>query len=222
MPSSSYVFFDFDKTLICKDSFKLLFSYLIKKSPYKAINLLLFLPVFILLFFFVEKRKLLKSYLLWTLIFFGSQKSILKNLNYFGTAQKNIWFQDAIIEMERLKKENFRIVIISASGQKWVRSLFHDIPIKPNLILGSKLKYFLGGLIFSSYNCREKMKLFRIKELGLDTVNWERGYSDHPDDIPFLKLCKSVFVISPKKKNIAYFEKNLNDYKILKWKRLHS
>lgn len=217
MPSPSYVFFDFDKTLICKDSFKLLFSYLLKKSPHKIINLLLFLPFFIILLFFVEKRKLFKSYLLFSVTFLENRRSILKKINSFGKTQNGLWFQEAILEMEKIQKENYHIVIVSASGQKWIRSLFQNIPIKPKIILGSRLKYCFGGILFSSYNCRSEKKLWRIKELGLSNLEWAKGYSDHPDDIPFLKICKERYLISPKKKHLETFQKEINLFQIKKW-----
>jgi phosphatidylglycerophosphatase C len=214
-----YAFFDVDGTVISKDSFRLILKEGLRLQPWRVLLLALFLPVFFVTVLLRLDKKYAKSCTLWSLTVFKSRKEAIQFLDKVVDSWiDKIWFQEVNDEIAELRKQGYGICFVSASGQFWVRKMVAAKVSVPFVIIGSKLGFFAGGIIFRSKNCYEIEKLHRIHErLGHDLL-WRHGYSDHPADIPMLDRCEKRHLISPTPHHLEQFEKRFTGhYQVRNW-----
>ena len=218
----SYAFFDFDGTLIAQDSFLILLKAGLKKQPWRVLFIILFSPVLLSTGIFKLDKTLAKSLLLWSITVFKGKKGALQffHKTVLEISDK-IWFTQAVEQFEKLKNENIEIVIISASGQTWIRALLRSKFTKNRLIIGSRLGFCLGGVILKSKSCYKEEKISRIHEMLGDNFIWHSAWSDHIADLPMLKKSALRYIICPKNKHLEIFDQELNgQYTLLKWTTL--
>ena len=215
----SYAFFDFDGTLISQDSFLILLKESLKRQPWRLLPLLLFSPILFFTGIFKLDKTLAKSLILWSMtIFLGKLKAIQFLKNTLPEKYPQIWFQQALEHLEALKKQNIEVVIVSASGQIWVRSYLKNKFQKNRLIIGSKLQFFCGGVILKSKNCYHEEKIKRIQALLGEDILWHSAWSDHIADLPMLKKASLRYIVCPKKSHLKIFQKELNNkFTLLNW-----
>lgn len=213
-------FFDFDGTLIANDSFMLILKASIRQQPWRLALFFLFSPILFATLIFKLEKSLAKSTLLWsTTVLRGKINSIKFLKNTISEKSKEIWFNDAVEQFEKLRQENVEVVIISASGALWIRAILKDKFKHTKVIIGSRLQFFLGGVILKSKNCYEEEKLNRIQECLGDKFVWHSAWSDHIADLPMLKKAPLRYIICPKKKHIQIFDRELEkNYILLNWK----
>lgn len=216
---ASYAFFDFDGTLIAQDSFLILLQAGLKKQPWRIFFIILFSPILLSTQIFKFEKTLAKSLLLWSLTVFKSKKNAIHFLQKSICNKSNqIWFQEALAEFEKLKQQNVDIIIVSASGNTWIRALLRKKYKHIRLIIGSKLGFFLGGVILKSKNCYKEEKLKRIDEILGENFHWHSSWSDHIADLPLLKKAPLRYVICPRNKHKIIFDQEFNkNYILLKW-----
>jgi len=87
------------------------------------------------------------------------------------------------------------------------------------IIIGSKLKLFLGGVVFASPNCYDTEKVSRIRARLGANLEVHSGWTDHPADIPMLNLAERKNVICPKSKHMTHFERAFGQdgYSLRRW-----
>lgn len=215
----SYAFFDFDGTLIAQDSFLILLKTGLRQQPWRILFIILFSPILLSTAIFKFDKTLAKSALLWSLtVFRGKKNSIFFLQDSVCKKMDQIWFEQSLAEFEKLKKEGVEIIIVSASGATWIRALLRNKFKNSKLIIGSKLGFFFGGVILKSKNCYQEEKLKRIEEILNKNFIWHSAWSDHIADLPMLKKAPLRFIISPKKKHLPIFKRELKDnYTLLPW-----
>ena len=219
MQPPRYAFFDFDGTLICQDSFLTLLKKTLKREPWRIFFILLISPILILTGMFKLEKSMAKSAILWSLTFGKSKRNCARYLRNILVPESNsLWFQEANQVFEKLNSEGIEIVIVTASGQTWVRGMLHGKYNKFKIIIGSKLTFFAGGVILKSKNCYNEEKIKRIHEALGNNFIWQSAWSDHIADLPMLLKSNERYIICPKTKHLKTFEKELhNNYKILNW-----
>ena len=99
----------------------------------------------------------------------------------------------ALIEMDRLRKEGFQLVIVSASAENWIRSFAKRMSAE---LVATRLQV-KNGLItgkLEGKNCKGRQKVIRIRE------RWDLGsydeiyvYGDSPADKPMMALATRSF-----------------------------
>jgi len=212
--------FDFDGTLVAKDTLVSLLSHGFKTQPWRVIFLLLFCPIIITTVLLKLDRSIAKSVMLWSVTCFKTKK---QTVNFLTKSVKkeceNLWFKEGVPILHKLYEENKDIIIATASGQIWIRALLREKFPKAKMIIGTKLRFFMGGVILASKNCRNHEKLRRIREqLGSD-FDWESSWSDHTADLPILKAATNPYIVSPKDKHLETFKKEFGEHmKVLIWK----
>lgn len=213
--------FDFDGTLVTKDTFLILLKTGFKSQPWRCLLLILLCPIFLINFLIGGDRSLPKSVFLWCLTAFKTKKQMIQFLTQTVEASNElIWFQEGFETIQKLKDQQTKIVIATASGQIWVRALLRKKFPKANLIIGTKLKFFACGVVLSGKNCRDKEKLRRIQTQLGNHFAWESSWSDHLADTPILKAAHTPYIICPKPKHIPIFQKEFGEnVKILNWNR---
>lgn len=221
--ATKYAFFDFDGTLIAKDSFQTLQKYTLRTEPWRVFLLPLALCVYLYLTpFFGFDKSPLKSSLLWAMTFGKTKRQCVQFLK--TVAQQDVarlFFSEVSATFAKLKQQNVRLIVISASGPLWIRAALAQEGLRPHTIIGTRLGFFLGGVIFTSKNCYKHEKLRRIRHtLGSDFI-WHSSWTDHPADIPLLQQAphQARHLICPKSKHMASFLSALGpDLYVLYWK----
>jgi HAD superfamily hydrolase (TIGR01490 family) len=99
----------------------------------------------------------------------------------------------AVEEIKRLQKENFVVVIVSASPENWICHWCNE----NNLILiASKLEVINGSITgkISGKNCHGQEKVRRILEnYSIDEFDEIYAYGDTKGDLPMLELATKPF-----------------------------
>lgn len=216
----TYAFFDFDKTLISKDSFLLLLKYGFVQQPWRLIFIMLLWPILLLSALLRWDKALPKSMLLWSVTCFKGKKGSAQFFKQFVAKHMDLyWFKQVEDEFQKLRKENIEIVVISASGAYWVRhALAHMTKSPLRLVIGSQLGFFMGGVIYKSKNCYKEEKIQRIDALLGKNFTWHSSYSDHIADLPLLKKACHRFLVNPTQAHLPTFKCQLQEnYTILSW-----
>jgi phosphatidylglycerophosphatase C len=214
-----YAFFDFDGTLISQDSFLYLLKTGLRQEPWRLVFLLCVSPVVILTFLFKLNKTVAKSCVLWSLTVFRGKRATLAFFHKtMSEMVSQVWFEQALGQLESLREQGVEIVIVSASGLPWIRSLLRHRFREAKLIIGTRTRFFCGGVICASWNCYQEKKLLRIEELLGSNFEWHSAWSDHIADLPMLKKAPLRYIISPKKKHLKIFDRELDqNYTLLNW-----
>lgn len=219
MELKRYAFFDFDGTLIAQDSFLILLRQGLCMQPWRVLFLPPILPIVLATYVFKLDRTLIKSLLLWSLTFGRTRKGSVRFLNKtMELAVERTWFTQAVPIFNALSDDNIELVVVSASGQMWVRAALRKKYTKFKRVIGSRLGFYLGGVILKSKNCYQAEKLVRIREeLGTE-FTWHSAWSDHTADIPMLQQAPLRYLICPREKHMAQFAESLSgQFQICHW-----
>ncbi|MEG0133954.1 MAG: HAD-IB family hydrolase [Clostridium sp.] len=205
--------FDVDFTITKKETLMQFFKYMILKNK-KNIK---FLPraVFAGVMYgasIYDEKKVKETFLKF--IDGVSEEELSKLVKgFYDDVLKNILYEDAIKMMRDLKSQGFKIYLISASPEFYLKELYAIEEV--DLIIGTKF-LFEGGKFarkMDGFNCKgeEKVKrLMTVIEKENLNVDFENSYmfSDSLSDKPLLDLVGKAYLINYKKKH---------DFEILKW-----
>jgi hypothetical protein len=195
------IVFDFDKTLTYKDT---LIGYYIFVSNK---NYLFIFKMFIYLFYMVLAK----------IKFVSNDKLKMKGVNLFlkgqnimKLKQKSIEYSEKII-LNKLyfnydfKNLNERIIIVSASFQDYIYSLF---PENVNVI-GSKLKIKDNKVIHLDFNCYSERKVEILMKKGILEI--DILYTDSISDLPLANISKKIILV---KKDITKIFFSIEKFKL--------
>jgi phosphatidylglycerophosphatase C len=219
MQQPRYAFFDFDGTLISQDSFVVLWLKTFRKAPWRLLLLMLLSPFLLCAIFLRLDKAYVKSCVLWSLTCGrGKKNAVIFLRETLLCDQKISWFLEVEKTFSLLKEQGIEIVVITASGQIWVRALLRQKFQHLRMIVGSQLGFFAGGVVLKSKNCFGKEKIVRIHQLLGQNFSWHSAWSDHLADLPLLLHAPSRYIICPKKRHLHGFSRGLKtNFKILKW-----
>lgn len=137
----------------------------------------------------------------------GKTQSEMDDLarDFFRQSQSQRFFHDGFKELCRLRGEGYRIVVVSASPEVYMRVLPEFLPVDDVLFTTCSLDQngcYTGDV---GVNCKGNEKVLRIesylKERGLSIDRaHSRGYGDSPSDAPMLLLTDAPMLVNPKKK----------------------
>lgn len=183
-------FFDFDGTLYKKDSTVTFCLYCYKKKPF----LIWFLCIQVF-YLFLYKLKLI-SIEKFKEGFFGflnyiKEDRINKLLEDFWDKELNSFMNNDIVEhLQRLKKDNIEIFIISASPEFLLKKPKEQLGA--HTLLGTKMN-IKPKVKIKGNNCRGIEKKNRLEESVGSNYNIIEAYSDNYDDGHLLNIsAKSV------------------------------
>lgn len=134
--------------------------------------------------------------------------------DFYRDVLSNILYDDAIKMMRDLKKQGYKIYLISASPEFYLNEFYQYKEV--DKIIGTKFKFKDKKFIreMDGLNCKGEEKVKRLmEELKKDNIQVDfKGsymFSDSLSDKPLLDLVGHPYLINFKKKN---------DIEILKWK----
>lgn len=203
MTMRKIAFFDFDDTLVPKDSMKRLIFFCIKKHPLSGIHLFKIMGLGIL-------------YYLKRISFLPLKEAIIFPLNILSSKELKLFYQQCLIpnyyknvleELYQKKSEGYLIYLVTASPEAYMQ--YTDLPI--DKLIGTNTKKIDGKHRIIGQNCKDKEKVFRIqcvlKEEKM-TIDYDNsyGYSDSVTDLPMLRLVKHRIRINKKDGSMSQFE----------------
>jgi phosphatidylglycerophosphatase C len=185
--------FDFDGTITNRDTFIDFFKFVYGNGKI-WILFVKFFPFIILYFLKMYSGRKLKELFLKDLIKgWDSAKFEKEAVNYYENRFKSILKDSAMSEIEKLKAEGAKIVVVTASAEEWVKPFSNHNGID---LVATKLEMkngFYTGKILGQ-NCRGEEKVRRISEKYdkslFDTV---LAYGDSSGDKEMLEFATKGF-----------------------------
>lgn len=200
--------FDFDKTLIKKDSFRL-FSSLASDKTWKKITVL-FLAI-------CQKLNLIsnscyKESVLKTVWVSKEEQRKELFLEEFYKALKRIENKSVLDALKKHLEIGDKVVVISASPlfylEPYVRLWSDKIEV-----MGTKYRAFDGKVeLFNLYGDQKVLYAKEVIQKMKPNIVWV--YTDHISDLPLIKLADKVRVINPTSKLIKKLNQLKIDYEI--------
>ena len=219
---TSVVLFDFDKTIVNKDTGYCFIVYALHRNVFRSILAILVLPLAWIPYLSDRSRYLGNSLFLW-LATVGINTNRLTELKQefiadFVTAPTFRLFKDAITTIEQHMNNGHQIIIVSGSSEWMVKDTLRALDLPQIDIIASTEKYMLGGLV-SGFHCYAQNKVTAVqKSLNLDAYSSIIGYSDSVSDIPMLSLCSDKHIVNPSAASKRRFSKTFgNDFKMHMW-----
>ena len=124
--------------------------------------------------------------------------------DFFRDVQSKFFFKQGLQELEQLRAKGVKIVVVSASGDLYMKVLPEFIPV--DAVISTVCEVSDG--IYSGKigkNCKAEEKVSRIQAwlnaqgLSIDKEN-SAGYGDSPSDAPMLLLTAQPNLVNPKRK----------------------
>ncbi|AVP54273.1 HAD-IB family hydrolase [Clostridium tetani] len=134
---------------------------------------------------------------------------------FYEKRLKNILYSDALATIKNFKKEGYKIYLISASAEFYLKELYNIKEV--DKIIGTRFEIKNGkytGKIYGE-NCKGEEKVLRLKKYlkqeGLD-VDFKKSYmfSDSLADLPLFRAVGNPYLIN--------FKKEHETIKRLSWK----
>lgn len=204
MEKTAFVFTDFDDTLAKGDSILPYLLYCIRRG-------------------LAPRRQLLKAafaFLRWKLqpstgraakevsLSYIAGRSVTEMddiaRDFFRTVHQKDFFREGVKEMQALRDKGVKVVVVSASGDVYMRVLPEFLPCDEVICTVCEVKdgVYTGKV---GKNCKGDEKVRRInawlqeRNLTIDK-DASSGYGDSPSDAPMLLLTASPVLVNPKKK----------------------
>lgn len=206
--------FDIDFTLTKKETSIELYKYMVKKNKKLIKHLPNHLLTGILYGIKVFNAQQTKERFLKFLD--GVEEKELQNIvkDFYKERLSSILYEDGIDMIRKLKKEGYKIYLISASPEFYINELYNIKEV--DKIIGTKFRIKDGFFIpeVEGFNCKGEEKVKRLmEELEKDKVevDFKNSYmfSDSLSDLPLLNLVGKGYLINYKKSH---------ELEILKWR----
>jgi HAD superfamily hydrolase (TIGR01490 family) len=207
--------FDVDYTLTKRETLVEFYMFMLRKKP----GLIKHLPrtlkaAFFYIFKIIDLKRAKESFIAFTEGIYDNEMNRLVK-EFYEKRLSSILYKDAIEMMRKLKREGFKIYLISASAEFYLKELY-NIP-EVDKIIGTrfKLENDIHKGIMVGENCKGIEKVNRLmEELKKENieVDFKNSYmfSDSLSDLPLFDLVGNPFLIN--------YKKTHEKIKILKWK----
>jgi phosphatidylglycerophosphatase C len=213
--------FDFDKTIVNKDTGAHFIRYYLARDKWRLVLAGLVAPLVAGLFLSCKTRYLAISAFLWLATCGLSKRQIALRYRDFWQCFTNhrggCSYPAALAALAKHRQAGHDILIISGTPATLVRQIMRQIAPAEQIILGSKVSFCWGGLVVYQH-CYRHFKLAVARAAGLNSRLWRYGYSDSYVDIPLLSQCEERFLVNPSKKTLAKSYRAFGkDIKVLHW-----
>ncbi|MEI6605886.1 MAG: HAD-IB family hydrolase [Verrucomicrobiota bacterium] len=199
MPPSGIALFDLDGTLLAWDTQLLFRHHVIRREPWRALLLLVFLaslPLFPILKLGGLKRAFL-SYL-WRM----PAATLAAHARSFAAAIVPTFYPELREALENHRRQGHLLILSSASPQFYVAEIGRALGF--NLALGTELPIFSScPLLPKLLNHKGAAKVERLYQLlpapyfADGKLLHSHGYTDSRADLPMLALCHTASVVNP-------------------------
>ncbi|GAA0107062.1 HAD-IB family hydrolase [Clostridium tertium] len=206
--------FDVDYTITKKETLMQLYKYVIKRDigNIKFLPRALYSGIMYSIKVYDEKR-VKESFLKFIDGIDENDLAILVK-DFYSDVLENILYKDAIKMMKDLKSQGYKVYLISASPEFYLREFYAIKEV--DMVIGTKFTIDSGKFIrkMEGENCKGEEKVRRLKEVLKKEnieVDFKNSYmfSDSLSDKPLLDLVGNAYLINYKKKN---------SFDVLRWK----
>ena len=211
--------FDFDGTIIKKDSLMLFFRQYFKLS-WKTLPSLFNLSFYSLKFFLkLYSQKQIKE----KLINLAISASQIKNLDITGTDfavfMMGFILPDARKEIAHFEAKGYDTVLLSASPDFYLKHISSMLGF--SCLICTKTEIKNGSIIIKGDNCygENKVKML-IEKYKNNKIDWDKSYcfADNKSDLSLLKLFGNSFIVNNKKiASKVRSRQNKGSIKFLEW-----
>ena len=206
--------FDFDGTLIKRDSMVLFFLRYFNFSWKNILNLFQLALETIKFFLKIYSQKQYKEKFLNLVINSSKIKDPEKIADGFSEYLLRLVFKDAKKEISKLKENGFELVLLSASPDFYLEKIKDSLGFSKLICTKTNMKN--GKITICGEDCygENKIKML-LDEYKKEDVNWEESYcfADNKSDRHLLGLFGNAYIVNNKR-----FRKNNSNFKLLTWK----
>ncbi len=197
-----FAFFDFDDTLLPKDSMGRLIIYCLRKYPYYFIYLFPIAFYGILYGLHIVSFIPLKERILFPLKFLSEEELA----DFYSSSLIPNYYPEVLKELKEKKEAGYLIYLVSASPENYLK--YTDLPL--DALIGTRIDVSNGKVKVVGKNCKGEEKVRRINEVLKENnlqIDYENsyGYSDSSTDLPMLRLVKNRIRVSKKDGSMSSF-----------------
>ncbi|GAA0746629.1 HAD-IB family hydrolase [Clostridium oceanicum] len=207
--------FDIDYTLTKQETLIQFYKFIIKKKPF----LMLHFPKIAIsgLFYLTKIFDAGKAKEMFIGFIDGIKEDEMQDLvkEFYDEKLSTILYKDAIDTIKKLKSEGYKVYLISASAEFYLKELYNIKEV--DKIIGTRFTLEDGSYKrkIIGENCKGEEKVRRLKEVLKKEnieVDFKNSYmfSDSLADLPLFKLVGHPYLINAKKK--------YNNIEVLNWK----
>ena len=202
--SAGIVVFDFDGTLVSRDSFiDFSVGYCVQR-PARFVLLAAVLPLALVLG--ARSRSAGATVLLWAMTVGSSTRSFVRALKHYARHTLPSYANEAIFEeLARHLREGRRVVIATGTVPLLVRGLLRARNVGRISVVGSRFRARWGGLI-SETHCIGRVKVRELqRRLGI--VQWSTVYTDSFADRSLLSRAHDITLVSPTDRTLLHTQR---------------
>ena len=188
------IVFDFDGTLVSRDSFFHFSVDYCMGRPARLLLVVALLPLALLLA--LRSWKTAGSALLWGMTVGASSRNFALALSSYARRTLPLHSNDAVFaELARHIQAGDRVVIATGSIPLLVSGLLSARNLGPLPIVGSRVRRSLGGLVVETH-CFGRTKVHELsRKLGI--LEWSTVYTDSFADRSLLRRARDITLVSP-------------------------
>jgi phosphatidylglycerophosphatase C len=197
--TTNVVVFDFDGTLVNRDSFlDFAFRYC-SRRPARFLFVVALLPIVLPIALRSFRRS--AAMLLWALTLGTSTRSFVRELRrYARETLPSYANEDIFVELGAQIQAGHRVVIATGSMPLVVRGLFRARKLQLIPIVGSRLRRRWGGLVPETH-CIGTTKVRELqRRLGI--IEWSAVYTDSFADRSLLRSARNITLVSPSSRTL--------------------
>lgn len=213
--------FDFDKTIVNKDTGFEFVRYFTYKNKLRSLLAIPFWPLAVALMLVPPIRHWGISVCVWLATFPCSPADFpqvrAEFLSAFFGPRGGRVYPSAIERLRWHQEQGHKVLVATGSPTSLVKAIFEHLNISDVEVIGSGDAMFLGGVICPNH-CLGPNKVKMALAAGHDLSTWTYGYSDSSLDLPLLSHCRERYLINPKDGTVAKYRAAFADgFQVLRW-----
>lgn len=213
-------YFDFDKTIIDRDSIVPFLFFYLKKYPKKIITLISIVSFFILFVLKIIDNQKIKERISRLFKNMDIKDIDVLSKEFVDNIIPKYYYKDALKQIDHHKQNGDTLVLITASYELYIKFVAKNLGF--DKYMATELWKFRGrytGYLYGK-NCYKKEKRFRLLSEGFrDTdAKGRYAYSDSISDLNMFNFAEYKVCVNPDKKLDRYAKENSDiGFSIAKW-----
>jgi phosphatidylglycerophosphatase C len=206
--SADVVIFDFDGTLVSRDSFIAFALHYCVRRPVRLLAVLATLPLALLLR--LRSLRAASSVLLWVMTVGGSTRQFVVALRRYATRTLPGYAHEAIFaELARHLGAGDRVVIATGTVPLLAHGLLGARGLNRLSIVGSRMRRRWGGLVAATH-CIGSVKVHELRrKFGIES--WVSVYTDSFADRSLMRRARAVTLVAPSSRTLRRTQQLVGD-----------
>jgi phosphatidylglycerophosphatase C len=199
-PESAVIVFDFDGTLVSRDSFLDFFFHYCSIRPLRWLLIALLLPLALALLV-TRSQRAAGSVLLFAMTAGSSTRSFVRSMQRYATSRLSQYaFEPIVAELAEHVAQGKRVVIATGSVPTLVRGFLAARNIGPLPVAGTRLNRRCGGL-HAKIHCTGEVKVHELRRrFGVE--RWRAVYTNSFADRALLSRAHDITLVHPSRRTL--------------------